>query len=199
VPQTSDDFSASKLGLQWQWHANYKKSWYSLTDKKGVIRLYSQKLTSDSNLWSMPNLVLQKFPAPEFTVTTKIDFQGKDSNEKSGLIIMGHDYAYLAITGENSKLLLEQVICLKAETGGNEEAAEQVSIEQPSLYLRVKVDEGAVCIFAYSSDGTNFKQIGRPFQAQPGKWIGAKVGLFASRSASSQTGGYTDFDFFRFE
>lgn len=200
VPQTSDDFSSAELGLQWQWHANYKKFWYSLTDKKGVIRLYSQKLSNDTNLWSVPNLMLQKFPAPEFTVTTKIDFQSKDSNEKSGLIIMGHDYAFLAITTEeNSNLLLEQVICLKAETGSNEEIVEQVSIEQPSLYLRVKVDEGAVCIFSYSSDGRNFKQIGRPFQAQPGKWIGAKVGLFASSSASSQKGGYADFDFFRFE
>ncbi len=200
VPQTSDDFSTPKLGLQWQWHANYKKFWYSLTAKKGVIRLYSQKLPGDSlNLWSVPNLLLQKFPASEFTVTTKIDFHGKASNEKSGLIIMGHDYAYLAITEENSKLLLEQVICLNTETGGNKETAEQVSIEQPSLYLRVKVDEGAVCTFAYSSVGRNFKQIGRPFQAQPGKWIGAKVGLFASRSASSQKGGYADFDFFRFE
>jgi beta-xylosidase len=200
VPQTSDDFSSAELGLQWQWHANYKKSWYSLTDKKGVIRLYSQKLSVDSlNLWSVPNLLLQKFPAPEFTVTTKIDFQGKNSNEKSGLIIMGRDYAHLEITAENSNLLLKQVICLKAETGGNEETAEQVSIEQPFLYLRLKVDEGAVCTFSYSSDGRNFKQIGRPFQAQPGKWIGAKVGLFASRSAYSQTGGYADFDFFRFE
>lgn len=200
VPQTSDDFTGSKLGLQWQWHANYKKDWYSLMEKQGSIRLYSQELPEDSyNLWSAPNLLLQKFPTPEFTVTTKITFHGKTPNEKSGLIVMGRDYAYLALTQIKNKLLLKQVVCQKAEEGGKEETTEQISIDQNSLYLKVMIGKDAICKFSYSLNGDNFIPIGKPFQAQPGKWIGAKVGLFAGRPNSSQQGGYADFDFFRFD
>ena len=36
----------------------------------------------------------------------------------------------------------------------------------------------AICQFSYSEDGINFYQLGKPFKAQPGKWIGAKVGVF---------------------
>src|SRR5205085_915805 len=34
VPQTTDEFQSKKLGLQWQWQANYKDEWMSLKERK---------------------------------------------------------------------------------------------------------------------------------------------------------------------
>ncbi|HLP76575.1 MAG TPA: family 43 glycosylhydrolase, partial [Candidatus Paceibacterota bacterium] len=31
VPETSDEFDRRQLGLQWQWNANHREGWYSLT------------------------------------------------------------------------------------------------------------------------------------------------------------------------
>ena len=39
VPQTSDEFDSSDLGLQWQWQANPKDQWFSLTARPGWLRL----------------------------------------------------------------------------------------------------------------------------------------------------------------
>jgi len=47
-----------------------------------------QNLTQNGNLWFVSNLLLQKFPAPSFTVTTKITFILGQVNEKSGLLIL---------------------------------------------------------------------------------------------------------------
>jgi len=48
-------------------------------------------------------------------------------------------------------------------------------------------------------DGTNFMSAGEPFTARPGRWIGAKLGLFAIRSGAAAENGYADFDWFRVE
>lgn len=49
------------------------------------------------NLWDVPNLLLQKFSAPEFTVTTRLTFTPRTDEEEIGLIVMGLDYAYLSV------------------------------------------------------------------------------------------------------
>ncbi|MBC7934738.1 MAG: hypothetical protein H7Y86_05175 [Rhizobacter sp.] len=53
------------------------------------------------------------------------------------------------------------------------------------------------CNFSYSEDGINYKTIDVPFTAKPGKWIGAKAGLFCTGAPGIRNGGYADFDWFR--
>ena len=50
-----------------------------------------------------------------------------------------------------------------------------------------------------STDGAAFQSLGEPFTARPGRWIGAKVGLFAVRSGRAAEYGNADFDWFRVE
>ncbi len=200
IPTTSDEFDNEKLALQWQWQANDKASWFSLIAKKGSLRLYSQSLPDQSaNLWSAPNLLLQKFPAAEFTVTTKISSYPEILNETSGLIIMGQDYAYLTLRKSVEGLSLIQMNCLNADNRGEEFLVDQIVVNEKSLYLRTKVENEALCHFFYSFDGEDFSQIGKPFTAKPGRWIGAKIGLFAINPDPSRTGGFADFEFFRVE
>lgn len=74
TPQTSDDFSSPTLGLQWQWYANSKQEWASLTDNPGHLRLPAVPMPS-SNYVKLPNLLLQKFPADSFSFTAKLTVQ----------------------------------------------------------------------------------------------------------------------------
>jgi hypothetical protein len=57
----------------------------------------------------------------------------------------------------------------------------------------------ARCQFSFSVDGNLFESLGNEFKAKPGKWIGAKVGLFAVSPMSAETGGYADFDWFHID
>lgn len=199
VPQTSDEFNSEKLGLQWQWEANHNEKWYSLSAVKGKLRLFSQPFETDStNIYDLPNVLGQKFPAEKFVLTTKLEFEPKTIDERTGLVILGMDYAALFVAKTDDGLKLFQSVCFHADQNGNEKIIESRTIDKYSIVLRVSVFEGAVCSFSFSLDGKTFSPIGKNFIARKGKWVGAKVGLFASAPKKNITTGYADYDWFRF-
>jgi len=200
VPQTSDEFGSKKLGLQWQWHANPKNNWSSLTKRSGWMRLFAVAAPADSeNLWTVPNLILQKFPAPEFTVTAKLDFSNLAVGDKTSLIIMGQSYSYLAVEKTSMGSHLVKSTCNNAMGNGREVEEQKADCQSNSLILSVKISNGAVCNFSYSEDGKEFTSIGKPFTARPGRWIGAKVGLFCLSTDQKHAAGFADYDWFRIE
>ena len=146
----------------------------------------------------MPNLLLQKFPAEQFTVTTRVDVDHLVFRGKAGLVVMGTDYAYLAVEKTKIGTLLVLVTCEDAMGGGRETSGSGVLVGS-QVFLQVEVRPGAVCQFHYSTDGEEFEPIGEPFTAKPGRWIGAKVGLFCTAPKNTDPTGYADFDWFRIE
>ena len=202
VPATSDEFTSPALGLQWQWHANSQPGWALPTGALGFLRLNAVPLPTDYyNLWQVPNLLLQKLPAAEFTVTTKLIFTPRFEGERLGLLMMGLDYAALTLTNLGGKLQLAQSVCKNADQLGPETTlapAAELPPGQP-VYLRVAVQAGAKCQFSYSLDSSSFRPVGTEFVAREGKWIGAKVGLFCTRPGKTNDGGTADISWFRVE
>jgi beta-xylosidase len=200
TPQDSDEFNENTLGLQWQWHANSQPIWAFPVGSKGVLKMFSVPLPDDfKNFWTAPNLLLQKFPAPEFTATAKVTLAPRFEGEKFGLMAMGTDYAYIAVANKQGKLFTSQTTCLNADREGKEIETESVEVKEKTFYLRVKVESEAVCKFSYSNDGKNFMPIGNSFKAKAGRWIGAKVGFFFVRNGRTNDAGSADIDWFRVE
>ena len=200
TPQDSDEFNANELGLQWQWQANPGTHWAFPAGGLGFLRLFNVPLPDDyRNFWDVPNLLLQKFPAPEFTATTKVTFTPRTNDEEMGLIVMGLDYAYLSVKKKPEGLLISQTVVKDAESGAKGKEGAALALKGNTFYLRVKVAKNAVCTFSYSSDGKTYSPVGEAFDARKGKWIGARVGLFAVRTGITREMGYADFDWFRVE
>lgn len=211
TPVESDEFDTRKLGLQWEWHANYQDV-FGFTTNMGYARIYGHELSSHfKNFWEVPNLLMQKFPAEEFTATAKLKVSAKDDGQLSGLIIMGWDYSWIGVEKQGEKFLLRQAVCKDAEQG-NLEQVSTLAVLEPSrkfeaglfpnyereIYIRVHVDKGAYCRFSYSLDGKKFTEAGTLFKARQGKWIGAKVGVF-SVTPHGKERGWVDVDWFRVE
>lgn len=200
TPADSDEFNENGLGLQWQWQANPGSTWMFPSGALGILRLFNVALPEDyKNFWNVPNLLLQKFPAPEFTVTTKVTFTPRADGEKTGLVVMGQDYAYVSLQKTPGGLVIAQSICKNAAQGAPEKENAPVQANGDTFYFRVKVTKGAKADFSYSTDGSRFLPIGESFQAKEGLWIGAKVGLFAVANGQAHETGYADYDWFRFE
>lgn len=202
TPVESDEFNGTSLGLQWQWMANPKATWAFAHPSKGCLRLFSDKRPDGAkNLWDAPNVLLQKFPAEEFTVTTKLTFSAntKLENEKAGLVVMGFSYAGLALKSKKDGLYLVQTLCKDAVKGKDETEKELLKMPGATVYLRVRVTKGGKCYFGYSLDGNSFTTAGEEFTAEVGRWKGAKVGLFCTRETQINDSGYADFDWFRVE
>lgn len=218
-PQESDEFDSTELGLQWQWHANYNELW-GMPTNNGCLRLYTADLahpatangngpTAFKSLWEAGNLLLQKTPAKDFCVTTKMRFASKEDNQYGGVIMMGMNYQALVVRRMGDSFLLQQLHCKGADTGGVEmqktfatlKPTERDTIPcSPAIYLdiymQMRVKDGK-CQFAYSLDGKHYKDVGDVFGLRQGKWIGAKMGYVSERSNTKGNRGWIDADWFR--
>lgn len=187
IPQTSDEFDGKQLGLAWQWHANYREQWGSLSARPGWLRL-SAVSVEDGDLLKAPNLLLQKLPAPEFVIETRVEAALR-SGDLAGLAVMGQKHAAIAL---RSGAQGQELVCL---VNGKPESSRPWPARE--AYLRVTMQTGGQCTFSASTDGRSFETLGSDFQAEEGRWIGAKVGLFAI-STSAEGAGHADFEYFRF-
>jgi beta-xylosidase len=188
IPQTSDEFDSPRPGWQWQWQANHRDGWCSLTSRKGWLRLYPQPVAHE-DLTRVPNLLLQKFPARSFTFETLLEFSPGHPGEEAGLVVTGQSCAALALRSCSAG----HQLVLRADG-----AQKFVRDGLPgAVKLRVTVGEGGLCVFHFAAGGP-FEQIPDVFQAQRGTWMGAKVGVYALSRQSPGAAGHADFDYCRF-
>lgn len=200
TPVESDEFDTNSLGLQWQWHANPQEWWYFADKTNSSISLFSvPQVEGYKNLWDVPNLLLQKTPAPDFTATMKLTLKPdiRFRGERTGLVMMGLDYALLSFENTENGFTLSQAECLKAKDGTPEKVNASVLLKDATVYLRLKVNPDATCTFSYSTDNKKYTALGNKFNIKEGMWIGAKIGTFCSRPVVGNDGGRADIDWFR--
>lgn len=210
TPVDSDRFTDYRaLGLQWQWQANPQGTWafpvpakdpYPGRPDYGYLVMPAVQLADTiKNYWEVPNLLLQKFPAEEFTATTHISPVLRLDGEKAGLIVMGADYAYISLVKKGEGYYISFSQCLGADRGNPETVQDGEKIGDTDIYLRVKVSKGAICEFSYSVDGIKFTSIGEKLAAKPGRWVGAKIGLFCTRTVKTNDAGFANIISFRLD
>jgi beta-xylosidase len=200
TPADSDEFNDHRLNLQWQWAANPQSNWAFPAGAYGFLRLLNVPSPNDAkNFWDVPNLFLQKFPAPSFTATAKVTFTARNEGERTGLIVTGLDYAYAAVEKKKDGLYISQIVCQNADKGSTETETAGGKLDGNTFWLRVRVQENAVCSFSFSVNGKTFVPLGPQFQARQGRWIGAKVGIFAVGKGPAPEMGYAGYDWFRVE
>jgi len=208
-PIESDEFNTPVLGYQWQWHANYHQ-FFGMPTAFGTMRIYTHKLSKDwKNFWEVPNMLLQKTPADEFTVSTKLRFTSKADGQMGGLIMMGLDYQALMLkrVGRDFQLLL--VTCEKADKGTAQQeqliatlkpTAEDKIDYKPGIhediYLRLCVKDAKVSFF-WSQNGKKYQPCGGPLKMREGKWIGAKFGYVAADLNPKTDKGWIEADWIR--
>ncbi len=208
-PVETDEFSSNRMGLQWQWQANYNQM-FGMPTAFGTFRVYNHKHRTDAvNLFDVPNMLLQKTPADNFTATTKIRLTSKADNQMGGLIMMGLDYSALVAKRVGDEFVLQQLVCHAADKN-KPETATTIATLQPTekdvidykpgihldIYLRMVVADGK-CKFYYSLDGRKFRAAGEEFKMREGKWIGAKIGLVSVEPDGNTDRGWVEADWFR--
>ena len=218
-PVESDEFNTPVLGKQWQWHANYHQ-FYGMPTAFGTMRIYTHKLSEHwKNLWEVPNLLLQKTPGDEFTVTAKVRFTSKADGQFGGIIMMGHNYQALVVKRVGKEFQLLILTCEDADRG-KVQKEELVTTLEPTaedkidykpgihedIYLQLKVrnEEAGQAgggkpkvSFAWSQNGKKFNDCGSAYQMKEGKWIGAKFGFVAAETNPKVDKGWLEADWIR--
>ncbi len=208
-PVESDEFDSPCIGKQWQWQANYQET-FGMPTAFGTFRIFNFKHdTASPNLWDVPNMLLQKTPADEFTATAKLRFTSKADNQMGGVIMMGLDYSALMVKRVGDEFLLLRTTC-KAADKGKPETVEQIATLKPTekdkidykpgihidIYMRMVVKDGT-CQFLYSTNGKKYQSAGDTFKMREGKWIGAKMGFVSVEPDGNTDRGWVEADWFR--
>lgn len=218
-PVVNDEFDQG-FNLGWQWNSNPGVEWIDKSVKK-QLRLNS--ISSSKNLWEVGNLLSQKLPGMEFNATVKLSFHPKRVGERTGLAILGYNYGWIGLENTAAGIRLVQVTRLQASQFGEERVLTAPVVPAEAVYLRLSVAPRIVSEpvpdypfiypslsrsymaqtkFSYSNDGKTFTELGEPLLAQPGRWVGAQVGIFAQAASgtpafTATSVGYADFDFYR--
>ncbi|MBC7782673.1 MAG: glycoside hydrolase 43 family protein [Burkholderiales bacterium] len=188
IPATSDEFDAQRLGLAWQWNANHRDDWHTLTNRPG-LRLFARP-AGGNDLLHLPHLLAQKFPALAFSVETRIEIPESMTDTEAGLAVIGYKHAAVILTRKR-----DGVSAISLRVDGK--TTVEIPFPRAAARFRVTIQDGGRCRFAYRGDDeAAFIEIDHDFQASEGHWIGARVGLFCSGAAGAAA--YADVDYFRF-
>lgn len=233
-PDTTDEFDSDALMLQWQWNANYDDSWFDTkTDVYGnkaeagsYIKLNAVPTTPLRPVGDYRNLLLQKWPAPEFTCVTKMSFNGLVDGDYAGIISLGVDYAALGVAKKNGSYFLRTVNGKQnfdCESVYTQEIVDEKPIEADrfaddtkTVYLRytvkrtgatetkemalsvknVPVEEASLEI---SFDGKAYENA-VSYTAKAGRWVGVKNGMFVSHdnTVKNEENGFATVDYIRY-
>ncbi len=209
-PDTDDEFDTDTLGMQWQWNSNPEEDWYALNPQKSEITLHAVNAAAHRPVSDYRNLLLQKWPAPEFSCITKMDFSQMKEGEHAGIVSLGVIYGALAIrlhqgsyqlekiTGEQefdcdvpyTDEQVEVIAHLDEQMAANKQVYFKYQVKRTGYENHKEMDVSVTHIpqeeitFAISYNGTDYDNI-FTIKAKAGRWVGVKNGIFISHKSDS--------------
>jgi beta-xylosidase len=196
----SDEFSRKPgepaLPLVWQWNHNPDNSLWSVSQRRGYLRLTAGRI--DTDFLSARNTLTQRTIGPVCSGTTSLDVSGMKDGDVAGLSLLQKNYGLVGVkvTGKTKSIFM-----VNAGTG---QALEQAAFPllQKTVFFKIECDFQEMkdtAYFYYSLDGKTWHPIGGPLKmtySMP-HFMGYRFGLF--NYATKYTGGFVDFDFFEYK
>ncbi len=195
-----EDFNTPKLNTNWGWVRTPDSSNFSMTEKKGYLRIYTTPFDLDTI--AARNILLRREENLHYNATTKLTFKPL-GNERAGLICYYDTKTFAGVSLTNNGGL--QLIVEECRKGKRKTIATVDKIEPKDLYLKVEVN-GYERTFYYSYDNTNWKVAGAVSDASflsdwgTPQWgfMGTMVGVYAlDKGSINRTP--ADFDFFNYK
>ena len=206
----SDEFNRKKgqaaLPLVWQWNHNPDNALWSVTERKGFLRLKTGRI--DTDFLQARNTLTQRTIGPTSSASVALDVSKMKEGDFAGLSAFQKEYGSVGVkidAGQKSIVMI---------TTDNDKPVEvkRIPLNQNQIYFRIDCDFTGMndaadslytlngkdeASFFYSFDGKVWKPIGRPLKMKytiP-HFMGYRFSLF--NYATKETGGYADFDWFR--
>jgi xylan 1,4-beta-xylosidase len=183
-----DDFDGKTLKPIWQWNHNPVENKWSLTEKKGVLRLHT--MAANQLLWAK-NSLTQRAIGPVSTTTVKMDAGALKEGDHCGLGVINIPSALLGVVKTKGQLLLRWY-----DQNTNKEIKQPLNTKTIWLRLWGNYDESKLK-YSYSLDNQNWTDIGDTIISsyQLYTFQGVRTALYAYNT-EGKNGGYADFDDF---
>jgi len=194
----SDEFSRKKgelaLPLVWQWNHNPDNRFWSVTQRKGYLRLITGRI--DTDILMARNMLTQRTIGPVCSGTACLETDRMKNGDRAGLCLLQSNYGLVGIKKIDGTQYVYMV------NAGSGQPVEQASIPilAKKVYLKAECDfrdRTDIARFFYSLDAKKWDTIGEPLKMTYTltHFMGYRFGLF--NYATEEAGGYVDFDYFR--
>ena len=212
----SDDFSNDKLELQWQWNHNPVDNAWSLTERKGWLRLKTSRIVP--NIFLAPNTISTRTEGPACEGIIKMDVSKMKDGDVAGLSAFQGDAALLSIVKEGKKLFVvgtkESVALTEKEKAVTDVKREEVyrqplnlkvdkATKSSIIYLKMSCDfrlHQDLATLLYSIDGKTWIPAIKDFKMQYDYrrfFMGTRIAIY--NYATKAAGGYVDVDSFEYQ
>lgn len=193
-----EEFNTPELAHCWLFLRNPDMACYSLSERKGFMRLYGNHYAIDD--LESPTFLGRRQQHFDFIAETCLDFVPLQVKEEAGMLIEMKNDAYFKYTiiRKNGKRILQLVYRLKS--------LRQTVVEQELpdgiVYMRITGDK-ELYRFSWSSDGKSYNDSGKleiSFLSAEvmGGYNGVVLGMYASGNGMKSLNP-ADFDYFLYE
>lgn len=194
-----DNFEEDTLDMIWCMRRPAKEPFYSLTERKGFLRLYLKPVRAESQ--KTPAMLVRRQQHYHFHAAVSMEFEPQKEGEEAGMILTQNErYAFLLVkqlrNGRKEAAVYRIV-------NGKRALVRAEEIPEGRLYLFVEggvgkyhfyygLSERSMLPLALEEDGTILSTV------VADGYVGSYLGMYAS-CGQEQTGNAADYDWFRYE
>lgn len=211
------DYKADGLDLVWQWNHKPDDTLWSVTERKGWLRLKSGYKADD--IMNARNTLTQRTVGPRCYSEVLMDASGMKPGDNAGLCAFQSNYCRIGVeVAEDGTRYLTGFIRIPPQRrfgpqrqqseqpqGNGETEVLRIPLEQNQVWLRINYiftpqsddKRGADTAFmSWSSDGENWNKVEQELQMRYtlDLFTGYRSALY--NYSTQGTGGYADFDYF---
>ncbi|MEU8892296.1 family 43 glycosylhydrolase [Streptomyces sp. NPDC048442] len=194
-PATDDTFPGGRYGPQWSWTANQGPAWTHTHEGDG-LRLTCVPTPDAHDLRLLPHVLTQRLSGETFTAEVSLALESVAPGARAGFAVLGDAFSWIGLEREADGGV--RLVHRFAETVAEHErdAAHPRRAPSGQARLRIEVSAGARCRFS-ADTGEGWRAAGPVFAAQPWRWVGALLGLFAVAPDGTWEPGTATFTDFR--
>jgi len=182
------------LPLVWQWNHNPDNSLWSVTERKGYLRLKTGRI--DTLFVKSRNTLTQRTFGPVCSGSTMVDVSGMKNGDFAGLCALQRKFGQVGVKIKDGA---KYIFMVSNQTDQPTEI-QSIPLQGNKVYLKIEcnfLNKIDIANFFYSLDGKKWIVIGGPLKMEytlMEHFMGYRFGLF--NYSTKMPGGFADFDYF---
>ena len=176
----------------WEFNHVPRKDKWSLTDRPGYFRIYSQYAKGFE--WAR-NSLTQKVSGPYSIGTAALDLSGLQEGDFAGNGIMGKTMYQLGVKKKIDGYWLE----MRQGDRNGEIVIDSLPIDSNKVYLRTEITRKGTILFYYSLNNVQYERFGPEGISNFWGFLGIRHALCCYNLNKEVMGGYADFDYFEID
>ncbi|MBA3947661.1 MAG: glycosyl hydrolase 43 family protein [Herpetosiphonaceae bacterium] len=189
APQTSDEFSSSTLGVQWEWNYQPRADRWSLRKRPGWLRLQAFPPLRPGDFRSAGNTLSQRsMRTTSNVVTIKMDISHMTDGQQAGLCHFSWAYSLFGVVQSGSSRTL---YC-----NNDGQTTFGPPVVEGMIWLQSHWGFDGRSHYGYSLDGTCFTDFGAAYQLTWGAYRGDRFGIYCFNDQGES--GFVDVDWLHY-